>query len=358
MTRVTRAPRPAHPCLAPEGQAEGDELELAADRDRGDHEAADEHQDRGDVLGRARRGRAGDERIRLADAVDADQLRMTRVRRRIDVAHVLPLAVGLHPEDPEVPAVDGHLGAGRHAVEVALHADLRILGEGRQGRLGGEHLDGRLDEQELPGEHVSGRPDHDGRGLRRRDVVGGAELAHCGAERRRGLAGRNRLGLGSRHGACAHAGTRPGQAIRLARTVLVAHGDRMDLVHHERLVAQVGHGQIVARGDAVGDELAIPAVFGRMMSLGADVHGLLGRLERAGVHAVIRQAVQRDPGLAGGLVELPDVGRHDDDDVGGDAPLRVGDADGAGEGGGHEGQGQDDGQADAIERGHDARCLL
>ena len=145
--------------------------------------------------------------------------------------------------------------------------------------------------------------------------------------------------------------------MRLVR-VLVAVGDGLDLAHHERLRTEVGHDQEVAGVRAAAEQVAVDGqlVVARLADIDA---ALEGRLNRAGVHAVVSHLVQPDPGLARGLVEGAD-GRHIHDDVGRDG-LSVGGAGEAGEHGGHQDGGQAEGLDDAaghVAVGHGFRSSL
>lgn len=245
--------------------------------------------------------------------------------------------------------------AGRHACEVHDGGVAAVRLVHHIGRLRRQHHRTR-------GKHEDNLAGEDTTRLHVSLATGLGDREHCLAEwvedDRGRLGNPDRHRRRRRHRARTHGRAGPGQLIRLVGAVLVAEGDAVDGIHHEGLGAEVRHDQVVARLHAVGDELPIAAVAGRVVARVADVGGRGGRLGRASIGLVIREAEQADPRLARRLVELAQVGRHGNHDVRRVAALlgrrRVGDAGHAGEDDGDRDGRRDEGLYETGDAGHGA----
>lgn len=233
---------------------------------------------------------------------------------------------------------DFHGLANGDTAEIDLDGVVAVGGVHRLRRLEREHRGlGAQDEHDGPREGTAASQVRDaarlGDGLDR-----DAQRGLGDHEARLGLGGRAAAGLVGAGGAGrARRAAAPGELVRLGLAVLRALGDRVDGAD-DHVGPEVAHEQVIARLDAVRDELPVAPGLGPVVAHGADVDALDGGLDGARVHAVIAHAVEVHPALTGRLVDR-DVGRDRDHDIGRDRVRGLGDAGRAGEGGGHEGQG-------------------
>ncbi len=337
---------------------EAERGEEAAPIDEGQAESrADRHEPADDVGGRAGGGtlRAGQLEVeRLADAIDPGELGEAATGSRVQVAEVHGLAAGSRDaEDPPIPAADGHLDAHGEAVEAALHAQLLVLVEGRQGRLGGHGL-AVQHEQELAREHVVGVTHDDLGGLGRGDRRRGGEEAHGGAGRGRGRGRLGRAGLGLGRGRAAIAT----EGVRLTADDCEERRDDLDVravEEHDDVVTLVDpaatDGRAALDGVDHGGAELVDVGHAGLVGAGDDLAVLDGPARGIGVEEL-------GPGLAGALGGLAQL--QADVALAAHGGRRgVGGAGEAGEHGGHQDGGQAEGRDDAIEAGgHGVRAPL